>query len=253
MCSADFGQVEHFCIFVGYPRSGHSLVGSLLDAHPDIIIANELDALRYVGRGCSRERLFSLLLDRSVQFTRGGSVWTRGSYAVPNQWNGRYRRLRVIGDKKGGKTARRLEKDPTLLSKLRDRIEVNLKIVHVIRNPFDNIATISRREDKSLTASVEKYFRSCEGVRRAREQTEPKNWLDLTHEAVIEDPIGSLTRLCRFLGQDSPEDYLRDCASIVFKKPHRSRSETRWPPKAIQEVNERKRDYPLLEGYSFEG
>ncbi len=26
-------------MFIGYPRSGHSLVGSLLDAHPNIIVA----------------------------------------------------------------------------------------------------------------------------------------------------------------------------------------------------------------------
>jgi hypothetical protein len=252
-CSADFGQLEHYCIFVGYPRSGHSLVGSLLDAHPDIVIANEFDALRYVARGGTRERLFPLLLDRSVHFAKGGNVWARGSYAVPNQWNGRTRQLRVIGSKKGGKTARKLREDPTLLSELRDRVQLNLKLVHVTRNPFDNIATMSRREERPLAAAVEKYFRSCEGVRRAREQTEPENWLDLSHEAVIEDPFESLTRLCRFLGQECPEDYLRDSASIVFKKPHNSRTETRWPAKMIHEVNERKRDYPFLEQYSFEG
>jgi len=30
-----FDAVRTFCLFIGYPRSGHSLVGSLLDAHPD--------------------------------------------------------------------------------------------------------------------------------------------------------------------------------------------------------------------------
>ena len=28
-------------MFIGYPRSSHSLVGSILDAHPEIIISNE--------------------------------------------------------------------------------------------------------------------------------------------------------------------------------------------------------------------
>ena len=39
-------SVEAFCIFIGYPRSGHSLLGSLLDAHPEMVIAHELDVLR---------------------------------------------------------------------------------------------------------------------------------------------------------------------------------------------------------------
>jgi phage terminase large subunit-like protein len=41
-----FHDVGVFCIFIGYPRSGHSLVGSLLNAHPEVIISHELDVLR---------------------------------------------------------------------------------------------------------------------------------------------------------------------------------------------------------------
>ena len=42
------GQLRSFCLFIGYPRSGHSLLGSLLDAHPDIAIAHEVNALGLV-------------------------------------------------------------------------------------------------------------------------------------------------------------------------------------------------------------
>jgi hypothetical protein len=43
-----FDQVQSYCMFVGHPRSGHTLIGALLDAHPHIVIAHELNALRYV-------------------------------------------------------------------------------------------------------------------------------------------------------------------------------------------------------------
>ncbi len=36
-----YDGVETFVMFIGYPRSSHSLVGSILDAHPEIIIPNE--------------------------------------------------------------------------------------------------------------------------------------------------------------------------------------------------------------------
>ena len=40
-----------FLLFVGYSRSGHTLVGSLLDGHPNAIIGNEYGALaRWEGR-----------------------------------------------------------------------------------------------------------------------------------------------------------------------------------------------------------
>ena len=51
--AADFEKLQAYCMFIGYPRSGHSLVGSLLDAHPNIIIAHELNALQFVVAGCT--------------------------------------------------------------------------------------------------------------------------------------------------------------------------------------------------------
>ena len=33
-----YDDVEVFCAFLGYTRSGHSFIGSMLDAHPNIAI-----------------------------------------------------------------------------------------------------------------------------------------------------------------------------------------------------------------------
>jgi len=49
MEEADFSKLRNFVLFVGYPRSGHSLVGSLIDAHPHAIIAHEVKILAYVS------------------------------------------------------------------------------------------------------------------------------------------------------------------------------------------------------------
>ena len=41
LSSSDVEQVKVFVIFLGHQRSSHSIVGSLLDAHPHIILAHE--------------------------------------------------------------------------------------------------------------------------------------------------------------------------------------------------------------------
>ena len=38
----EFESVQTYVMFVGYPRSGHSLVGAFLNAHPAMMIAHEL-------------------------------------------------------------------------------------------------------------------------------------------------------------------------------------------------------------------
>src|SRR4051794_14548092 len=139
-----FKQVEAYCLFIGYPRSGHSLTGSLLDAHPEVVVAHELDALGLIEAGISRPSLYTAILELDREFTDGGRQWMGYEYTVPNQWQGRYERLRVIGDKKGGDSTERLARRPELLDGLRRTVEVPLRAVHVIRNPFDNITTMAR-------------------------------------------------------------------------------------------------------------
>ena len=36
-----YDDLQAFCLFMGYTRSGHSLVGACLDAHPEAAIAHE--------------------------------------------------------------------------------------------------------------------------------------------------------------------------------------------------------------------
>ncbi len=40
-----FKEVKYFVQFMSFPRSGHSLIGSILDAHPQAIISHELNSM----------------------------------------------------------------------------------------------------------------------------------------------------------------------------------------------------------------
>ena len=39
-------EIDSLCLFIEYPGSGHAVIGALLDTHPDIVIAQELNLLR---------------------------------------------------------------------------------------------------------------------------------------------------------------------------------------------------------------
>jgi hypothetical protein len=250
---AAFADLERFCLFVGYPRSGHSLVGSLLDAHPELIVAHELHVLRYLRYGFSREQIFALLLERSREQAQAGRAATGYSYVVPNQWQGRFRRLRVIGDKRGGTSIRKLTSRPHLLPRLRERIGLPLRFVHVVRNPFDNVATIWRRgRSRDLGASIDHYVHMVAGVERLRAQLDPAEVLDVRHEDLLDDPSRELRRLCAFLGVEPPADWLRDCAGVVWKSPKRTRDEIEWPAPLRERVAKEAERVPFLAGYSFE-
>jgi hypothetical protein len=240
-------------MFVGYPRSGHSLVGALLDAHPHMIIAHEADVLKYLRAGFGRRQIYSLLLERSREFAQSGSVWSGYSYKVPNQWNGRFEKLRIIGDKKGGSSTRRLTSHPELLDRLRNTLKMRLKLIHVVRNPYDNISTICRRSrDHDLSASIEFYFSQCETNARIKRQVDSNDFIDVRLESVIEDPRRCVTELCRFLGVEAARDYVEACSSIVFSSPHQSRRDVEWSDALKDRVRAQIDRFPFLHGYRYD-
>ena len=46
LTSAEVEGVERFVFFIGYPRSGHSFIGSVLDTHPNTVMAHKYMFLR---------------------------------------------------------------------------------------------------------------------------------------------------------------------------------------------------------------
>ncbi len=248
-----FDNVETFFIFVGYPRSGHTLVGSLLDAHPEIVCGHELSVLKYVRIGFSKKQIFFLLNHRSRSFTRGGRRWSGYSYQVPGQWQGRSDRVRIIGDKKGGGSTYRLKSNPEALKRLDQVVNLQTCFIHVIRNPYDNITTLSRNHDLTLDGAIDEYFSLCDTVLWFKEKVDNARIFEMRHETFVSDPEKWLGRLCHFLGAEPSETYLKACAGIVFPSPKQTRRQLPWSPGQIQRVEKRMTAIPYLIGYTYDG
>ena len=236
-----FQHVRTFCLFIGVNRSGSSLVGSLLNAHRHALIAHELNALHFVRRRFSRAQLFYLLRAQDRAFENAGRQWYGYDYRVENQWQGRCERLLVVGDKHAGGATHLLGRRPDLVQRLAGRVQLPVKMIHVVRHPLDNIATIHRRQALTLEAATDYYFEhATTNVRLVRKYG--SDVLTIALEDVIGEPAANIARVCAFLGLDAPPDYLSDCAQAVFAEPRQSRREVVWPPalfaKVVQQISQ---------------
>jgi hypothetical protein len=255
---AAFAGVETYCVFLGHSRSGHSIVGALLDAHPNIVISDELDALDYLARGFGRERIMALSLlvsadqARRQRVKRGRSGATY-SYAVPNQFQGRYRDLRVVGDSRAGWSTRRLVESPGLLDELtRTMAPSAVRFIHVVRNPFDNVSTMMLRAQRSQADAIGRYFEGCDRLAALRTRIPPSQLHLIRHEALIDDPETILADACRFLGVEPDERHIAACAAVLYRAPSRSREAVTWSPDAVADVEARIGRYEFLSGYRFD-
>lgn len=245
-------DVERFCFFIGYARSGHSLVGSLLNAHPSVVISHELDCIRYVRMGFRRSQIYSLILQRDNAFESIGRIWTGYNYSVPGAHQGDHRAVKVIGDKRGRRSALELNQRPELLDRLRNRVGVPIRVIHVTRNPFDNIVAEARRFNLTLEAATRWYEKSCVAVAATRLQLSPDELLDIPYESLDPDPRSVLTQLCSFIGVEALPDYLEACSSVVRPVTKRRRDSVEWTPTDVRGVETLIKRYDFLGQYSFD-
>jgi len=259
-----FRDVKGFILFVGYPRSGHSIVGALLDAHPNIIIGMEWNVLAHLKAGYRKNQIFYSLMLRSKIFReKEKNVWTGYSYRIEDSYQGRFTTIRFFGDKLGGFVSRYLVSDPDLFPLLRKEVGVPVYHIHVIRNPFDVISTMTNRYYEKirppdyrvthldLLNSVERFFRWAYAILDYR-QNNDLLWIDIYHEEMIRDSHAVLRKLMDFFGLEAGEGYYRSCQELIYRSPHKSRSTVPWTPELIRFVEEEIKKIPFLARYSFD-
>jgi Sulfotransferase domain. len=253
---SEFGSVGVYCMFVGHGRTGHSLVGSLLNGHREMVVSHELDALRLLDRAqipVSRNQLFSTILQRDAEFTGLGREWEKYSYDIQGTAQGEFDRLEVIGDKKGAASTRRLGHSPELLGELRETVSVPIRLVHVVRNPFDTIASRRKLKETWREYGIEKFFANADNVELVSEMLDDDELFRLHHEELISDTAGVLSDLCGFLGVDPGEEYLSACEEFVFDSPKQTRHEIEWSSDDIERIERKNQGYDWLSQYTFEG
>jgi len=241
---------ERFLFFVGYSRSGHSLVGALLDAHPNLLISHELHALRHFERGHSFGEIVAAIQYNSRFFERSGCGYSGYSYEVASQSQGKSSRLRVVGDKKANGTTRVLRRHPEILDALRDKIPVPVVFVHVIRDPFDNIASRALRAHTSLEVAAHAYFANADVIARLKLR-HPEDVIDVYLDDLIADPKATLAALLRRLGiADIDDRYLDDCAKIVFRQARRTQNDAAWDPELRRSIADNLGRYSFLRRFA---
>ncbi len=259
-----FDEVERFCFFIGYPRSGHSLIGSVLNAHPEIVIAHELDAVGHFRLHFGRLQVYALVLERDEQFGSRGRLGSGYDYVVPNQYQGRTTRLRVIGDKRGQKSTFWLGRYPHVLDRMRRVTGVPIRVIHITRNPYDTIATMTalalRERGISdgaapavlVTQIIDRYEQLCRWVAAIRPRLGADELFELAYEKFVSDPRTSLGAMCRFLDVEPGDSYLADCASVVWPSTGPTRHKMTWGDNERSRVERLIATYPALAGYTWD-
>ena len=279
--------VEKFVFFAGYPRSGHSMIGSVMDAHPNMAIAHEY----FIFQKCKsmlrnrknifddKLKLFNALSVNSF-FTskcgwRSDSSTDKGyNFNFDSQWQGTFSQLKVIGDKSGGTAGTLIrERDGKLcLQHMIDSLKIPVIAMHVIRNPHDMIATsviyathgFIDKFNNNITTSIKldssfmlqkkwaiEIFGHADTISKIKKQFD-LTVVEIHIEDFIQDPSRIVMKLCHSLGVDCPQEYVDRVTAKAYKNISRSRDLISWSPSALTFIQQQIIKYPFFEGYTFE-
>ncbi|MEE4348764.1 MAG: hypothetical protein V2J26_00905 [Pacificimonas sp.] len=240
-----------FLQFAGFPRSGHSLIGSILSASERVCLSHELDVMGLVDARMPYSAIRGLILSNAAAFERSGRWWNGLSYDLGTDPLAAPQPFAVMGDKKGDWAVRRTLKDPDLLDILPKLIPARHQWLLVTRNPFDNIAVMSMRQNRlydrlRIAASDASDFRArlrgamaagdvpahaddrmiadyatlCRGVAAIRARVSPDDFLHVEYGSFTQDADRGVPALFDFVGIEPAANLLRACIAIV--RPARS-------------------------------
>lgn len=274
--------VKKFVFFVGYPRSGHSIIGSFMDAHPNMIIAHEYPLFRtLLSTKMPKNLIFNFLYknsyDELIEGWRGKiNVKNKGySLALTGLWQATFDDLKVIGNKHGGSTVQLYRRQPKAfleaMAYLKSTVKIPIQAIHVVRNPFDIIATQTLYMKTGvrgvrIAASEDKKFNDTKLLTEVATDmlgrfSAASKLIDILHlptlelqsESLIKDPIRVMQSICEFLEVDCPEYYLKACKEKTFSSSTKPRNTVVWPQSLIDVVHKGLEHNPSFQHYAFSG
>ena len=271
--------VKTFVFFVGHPCSGHSIVGSLIDSHPHMVVSNEYTLFWKLSKGAlapNKSKIFNALWNFDLKMKSRTEDVKGYTLVVDGLYEGKYvDHIDVIGDKRGDRTIQLFIDHPSNWSSVYNilkSLNVTLKVIHVIRNPYNNIASLIFLSDNkkysifkkikhsnetytfnsNYTAKwIKTYFQYHQAIVSVKEKYK-LHIIEVHDKDLISDSKGTLLRLCNQLGVTCSNDYLEKCSKKIYKDESRTRHLLNWTKQQLELIEQNIKKYSCLKGYTFD-
>ena len=215
----DFSSIETFLLIVGNSRSGSSLLGSMVDAHHQAAIANESSESKMIWRDIRKEEFFDSLF-MNAEASRVNERYSGGyTYGFSDVRIKNYSSLKVIGDKIWNPATLLLHGDNRLINNLSELLGVKIRLIHALRNPFDVIATMTKKSGATIRDRTIWYFMHLEAINGIEDRLDLESLIHVYHENMINLPAENLFEICNFLDIDYSDEYLNVCSKKLFLEP----------------------------------
>ncbi len=246
---SSYKEVEKFVLFIGPARTGHSLVSSILDAHPNIAISLKVNpCLRFIDR-YTREETFDIIFTycEYESNTKGKEIGGY-SYNIGNSFQGNIENVKIIGDSASTQKNAIAFTNDNLFKKFCDYIGVPIYWFWVVREPFQNIQSGSKISGNNIEHVLEMYTKRMHMTHEF--YTKRKDSVFVIHlEELVLNPWHWIVQMISFLDMECTDEYVIACKNFIFDKPHKVFCRDDWTDEQIEKVNKLIETIPELNCY----
>ncbi len=253
-------------VFIGAPRSGSTLLGQIINFHPNCLISTETNLFsKIVIKPQKSEKFikqtiaaalkqFSTGLENDKKYGGTISIYQPKWVNMKNLSKDPFFKkeiIKVVGDKKaGGATKFFFENRETVLDFL-NKYDKKIYFIQIIRNPIDAaISYMKSHNIESFNLSLEQIVKkTCFGYRFARESKKPYYYL--YYEDLMEQPKIQISNVIKWLDLKCNEDWLDRISRVVRKRPYDDEIRLKYFDQAYKLIKENCGNIDIYRRYNF--
>jgi hypothetical protein len=262
--------IRSFVMFMGFGRSGHSIVGQIINAHPNALVADEAAMFEDLGTSPSLEQTIDYLKTHDRSFSRRWynkdlkvhnahpvirfilRAKSRRDFYFPGLSQGAVKLPSVIGNSKAGYTSRTVAQNPDWISSFEKSIGIPVKLINIIRNPYDMIASGIRRREASFEEICSGFEQMAEYVSRSLEILADHEILKMHQEDLLNHSEAEIRRLFEFLELPLNSQFTKIVSSRLFPSPDKSRHRVPEMADHRERIDALIAKHDFFDGYSYE-
>jgi len=240
-------DIKTVILFIGYGRSGHSVIANILNSHPNILISDEIGIIKENLK--SKTAIINRIINHGKKHPPRYNSINKVEY---KEFNIPKTTINVIGDKHANQNTKYISRNFNLFENFRVN-SPNLKLIHVIRNPYDIITTkfIRRKNIRwkgSLNKTINEFNVLASTVKKLKQNN---SVLDIKLEELIYHPEENISMLFDYVGVKYNEELVKNLSGILLKKPSVTRNKLNWSKNQITTVQNIINIYDWLKGYEY--
>lgn len=230
---------KNILVFVGSPRTGSTLLGQIINYHPNCLISNESNFVKRVVQENKKienvlndiyneaQKQFNNSLENDKKYgktiNRYQPKWKDMQY-LTDDIDFKKEQILYLGDKKAGGVSKVFKEFPEKTTEFFNHND-KIKVIQIIRNPINAAKSLMKSHNvKNFEDACKEIIEMTDIADQLIKKVKNPS-LQIYYEDLLQNPKEEIKKVIEFLALETKESWIEKISSIVTSKDNSGFSE----------------------------